>query len=236
MTDPARKRTEGKRTVGRPRRLDPEMIVATARRIIEEEGVDALSMRRVAKEVGSTPMALYHYVRDKDELLLLTLAGTSTALPRPELPADPRARLIAVSLHMHELLRRTPWVLKVLALGDMTDRQALWMAEEIIDSALACGMNTRQSVQTYRTIWNFVYGDAVFRAAAERRAAEPERRWHFPEMLTRPDGASAAAELPRLAELAPHWDELREYDLAEQLTAIVDGLLSRAGHGGTGPG
>lgn len=61
-------------------------MVAIARRIIEEEGVDALSMRRVAKELGSTPMALYHYVQDKDELLMLTLSGTAAAFPVPNCP------------------------------------------------------------------------------------------------------------------------------------------------------
>ncbi|MFI1885518.1 TetR/AcrR family transcriptional regulator [Streptomyces jumonjinensis] len=213
-----------KRSAGRPRRLDPETIVATARRVIEEEGVDAVSMRRIAKEVGSTPMALYHYVRDKDELLLLTLAGVSAAIPRPELPADPRARLVAVSAHMHGVLGRMPWVLKVLALGDLTDKQALWMAEEILGSAMACGLSPARAVHAYRTIWHFVYGDLVFRAAMARRREEPERRRHFPAMLTEDD----RAELPHLTALAPRWDELQEYDVTEQLSAIVDGLLSRA--------
>ncbi|MFI2208970.1 TetR/AcrR family transcriptional regulator [Streptomyces sp. NPDC020141] len=220
-----------KRSAGRPRRLDPETIVAAARRIIEEEGVDAVSMRRVAKEVGSTPMALYHHVRDKDELLLLTLAGVSAAFPRPELPEDPRARLVTVSLHMHEVLSRVPWVLKVLALGDLTDRQALWIAEEILDSAMACGLSEAQAVAAYRTIWHFVYGDLVFRAARERRAREPDRPRYFPATLTEED----RAELPRLTALAPRWDELQRYDVEEQLTAVVDGLLGRAGAPG-GPG
>ncbi|MGW6455874.1 TetR/AcrR family transcriptional regulator [Streptomyces sp. NPDC055078] len=214
---------EKKRGVGRPRRLDPATIVATARRVIEEDGVDALSMRRVAKEVGSTPMALYHYVRDKDELLMLTLSGASATFPRPELPTDPRARLIAASLHMHWVLDQMPWVLKVLALGDLTDKDALWMVEEILDSAMRCGQSAEQAVRTYRTIWHFVYGDLVFRAARARRAEEPDRKRHWPGMLAEND----AAELPRLTELTARWDELQDYDVAEQLTAIVDGLLNR---------
>lgn len=116
-------------------------MVATARRIVEEEGVDALSMRRVAKELGSTPMALYHYVQDKDELLMLTLSGTAAAFPRPHLPEDPRERLLAVAVHMHDILSRMPWVLDILALGELTDRNALWMVEEIVDSAIACGLS-----------------------------------------------------------------------------------------------
>ncbi|ANW18585.1 TetR/AcrR family transcriptional regulator [Streptomyces clavuligerus] len=213
-----------KRAPGRPRRLGPETIVAAARRIIDEEGVEAVSMRRVAREVGSTPMALYHHVRDKDELLLLTLAGTSTAVPRPALPADPRERMIAVAVHMHGLLKRMPWVLKVLALGDLTDPKALWMAEEIVQSALDSGLDEARAVRAYRTVWHFVYGDLVLTAARERRAADPDRRPSFPSALTGED----ARELPRLTELAGRWEELQRYDVREQLTAIVDGLLGPA--------
>ncbi|WP_335934317.1 TetR/AcrR family transcriptional regulator [Streptomyces sp. PTD5-9] len=216
-------RATGKRSVGRPRRLDPDAMVATARRIIEEEGVAALSMRRVAKELGSTPMALYHYVRDKDELLMLTLSGTADAFPRPELPKDPRERLLAVAVHMHSVLARLPWVLDVLALGELTDRNALWMVEEIVDCALACGLSPARAVRAYRTIWSYVYGDLVFRRAAERRAENPPSgRRYFPEMITEED----AAELPRLTAVKDRWREYAEdYEPAEELDAIVEGLL-----------
>jgi AcrR family transcriptional regulator len=225
----AKKRTAAKRSAGRPRRLDPDAMVATARRIIEEEGVNALSMRRVAKELGSTPMALYHYVRDKDELLMLTLSGTAATFPRPELPEDPRERLVAVAAHMHGILARLPWVLDVLALGGLTDRNALWMVEEIVDSAIACGLSPARAVRAYGTIWNYVYGDLIFRRAAERRAENPPSRRYFPEMVTEED----AAELPRLVEIRDRWREyVADYEVTEELDAIVEGLLAR----GAAPG
>ncbi|MFD8821720.1 TetR family transcriptional regulator [Streptomyces sp. NPDC059605] len=226
---PAKKRAAARRPAGRPRRLDPDAMVAITRRIIEEEGVNALSMRRVAKELGSTPMALYHYVRDKDELLMLTLSGTAAAFPRPELPEDPRERLVAVAAHMHGILARLPWVLDVLALGGLTDRNALWMVEEIIDSAIACGLSPARAVRAYGTIWNYVYGDLTFRRAADRRAENPPSRRYFPEMVTEED----AAELPRLVEIRDRWREyVADYEVVEELDAIVEGLLAR----GTAPG
>ncbi|MEU6989920.1 helix-turn-helix domain-containing protein [Streptomyces sp. NPDC046465] len=219
--------TAKKRAVGRPRRIEKATIVATARRILETEGVSALSMRRVAKEVGATPMALYHHVRDKDELLMLTLAGTAATVPRPELPADPRDRLLAVSVHMHGILAGMPWVVEVLSLGDLTDEGALWMVEEIIASGIACGLTPEDAVRAYRTIWHCVYGDLAFHRAMERRAEDPDRKRHFPGLLTDAD----AAELPHLAALAGRWAELTEdYDVTRQLGAVIDGLLGRAAH------
>lgn len=214
-----------KRAVGRPRRVEPEKIVGIARRIIEEEGVDTLSMRRVAKEVGVTPMALYHHVRDKDELLMLTLAGIADGFPRPELPSDPRARMLAVSVHMHDVLLQIPWVVEILTLGELTDKSALWMVDEIIGSGLACGLSETQAVRAYRTIWHCAYGDLVFRNALAKRAAEqPGDGRLFPELLTAED----AAELPHLTALADRWREMTEsYDIAEQLDAVIEGLLSK---------
>lgn len=214
--------------MGRPRRLDPDTMVATARRILEEEGLDALSMRRVAKELGSTPMALYHYVRDKDELLMLTLSGTAGALPRPELPEDPRARLLAVSVHAHEVLSRIPWVLDVLALGELTDRDALWMVEEILDCAQKCGLSPARAVRACWTIWQYIYGDLIFRRAAARRAEHPPSRRYFPEMITEED----AEELPRLTEIKDRWRAYAaDYTVADELDAIIEGLISRGTRG-----
>ncbi|MEV8016632.1 helix-turn-helix domain-containing protein [Streptomyces sp. NPDC086554] len=214
-----------KKKRGRPSRIDLDTIVAIARRILQEEGVAALSMRRVAKEVGTTPMALYHHVRDKDELLMLTLSGTADSVPRPELPDDPRDRMLAVSVHMHGTLARMPWVVEVLSLGDLTDKGALWMVEEIVGSAMTLGLTPGQAVAAYRTIWHCVYGDLVFRQAMARRAEEPDRRRHFPEMITDAD----ADELPHMTALADSWLELTaDYDVSKQLGAVIDGLLGQA--------
>ncbi|QJT03549.1 TetR/AcrR family transcriptional regulator [Streptomyces asoensis] len=214
--------TEEKRAVGRPPRIEKRQIVDVARRIIQAEGVGALSMRRVAKEVGATPMALYHHVRDKDELLMLTLSGMAETFERPPLPEHPRDRVLATAVHMHAILSEVDWVVDVLSLGDLTDKGALWMPEEIIDSAIACGLSPEAAIHAYRTIWYVVHGALVFRRADARRAADPARKPFFPALITPDD----AGELPRLSALAGRWEEVTgDYDVAAQLAAVVDGLL-----------
>ena len=74
---------------GRPPRLTVTAIVAAADRILAAEGPEKLSMRRLASELDSAPMALYHHVRDKDHLLLLILEQHAEQISRPELPTDP---------------------------------------------------------------------------------------------------------------------------------------------------
>jgi AcrR family transcriptional regulator len=75
MTDlpqpPQRHRAE--RRAGRRRGLDREAVVSAALSVLDAEGLDAVTIRRVAEELGTSGTALYTYVRDKDELVDLLL-------------------------------------------------------------------------------------------------------------------------------------------------------------------
>ncbi|WP_419994696.1 TetR/AcrR family transcriptional regulator [Streptomyces boninensis] len=74
-----------KKKSGPPRRtLSQAAIVDAAMRIVDAEGIDALSMRRVAQALDTGPASLYAHVRNKDELLQLLLDRAQAGLPRPE--------------------------------------------------------------------------------------------------------------------------------------------------------
>ncbi len=75
-------------------------IMAAARRLLDREGPDAVTMRRVAKAVGITPMALYRHVADRDDLLnRLADAGFQDLAARAvnaPLPANPVKQLMNI--------------------------------------------------------------------------------------------------------------------------------------------
>ncbi|RKE20463.1 TetR/AcrR family transcriptional regulator C-terminal domain-containing protein [Streptomyces sp. TLI_171] len=89
-------------------------IAAAAVRIADAEGLDALTMRRLAQELGLSPMALYTYVPGKAELLDLMLDTLYAAMPRST-PADPgwRARATAVADDNRALYAAHPWMAAV---------------------------------------------------------------------------------------------------------------------------
>jgi AcrR family transcriptional regulator len=68
----------------RPRRLGLDAIVDVTLEIIDAEGVDAVSMRRVAAEFDTGPASLYAYVASKEALLRLALDRVIDAIPAPE--------------------------------------------------------------------------------------------------------------------------------------------------------
>jgi hypothetical protein len=94
-------------------------------------------------------------------------------------------------------LSKAIWVIDVLSLGDLTDKAALWMPEEIID---------------------------VFQRADTRRAADPDRRPFFPTHLTEED-AGTLPRVTDLA--AKWEELKGRYDIVEQLEGVVDGLLGK---------
>lgn len=178
-------------------------------------------MRRVGEQLGASTMALYRHVRDKDELLVALLDRLAPRVPRPSLPADPRARLLAICRLMHDGLAEQPWVVGVLAKGDLIAPSILWMIEEILAAFVACGLSHDQAVAGYRTVWQFTVGELTI----AKGLAELERPPFVLGVLEDVD----AREHPTLAAVSGHWRRAREahgYD--DGLAALVDGLLAQA--------
>jgi AcrR family transcriptional regulator len=181
-------------------------------------------MRRLAREVGTTPMALYHHVRDKDELLLMLLDDYAAGVPRPEPPSGtaPGERVMVAAAAMREALMGVPWIVEMLRADDLMSARALWFPEEIIDAAVHAGLTPEEAVDAYRIIWHYTAGEITARAAAARRR-EDGRPTHRSQVFEHLD----AAQLPRLAALGARWEELTTRDIYDKgIQALVRGLLS----------
>jgi AcrR family transcriptional regulator len=213
-----------RRTVGRPARISREDVVGAARRIVDSDGVGRLTMRRLATELDSTPMALYHHVRNKEELLVLLLDDyAARELRRPELPGRPRERVVVAAAAIHEGLAACPWIVEVLTADDLMSTSALWFVEQIIDGLVACGLSLEEAVHGYRAIWHYTVGEIVIRTSSARRRADDDRPTYRDRVFADLD----PEELPRLAQIADRWARLTsEGSYAEGLRAMVDGLVA----------
>ena len=219
VADPA-ERTRGP---GRPPRLSREAVVTAAEEIVARDGIDALTMRRVAHELQSSTMAPYRHVRDKDELLVLLLDRLAERLPRPALPADPRQRLMTLWRLLYDGLDQNPWVVEVLVKGHLMARSVLWVMEEILAAFVAAGLTRRQTAAAYRTAWQLTVGALTIRHGLARTAASGRPRFQLGLL----QGVDPAA-LPTLGAVARtgYWSsDLEDYD--EGMSALLDGLLRR---------
>jgi AcrR family transcriptional regulator len=104
---------QAKPTRGPKPALTVEQVVATAVRIADAEGLAAMSIRRVADELGVGAMTLYRYIPGKGELLDVMLDTVYGELPRQPIKGDWRAKLDEVARENRRLYLNHPWLLQV---------------------------------------------------------------------------------------------------------------------------
>ncbi|THV29177.1 TetR/AcrR family transcriptional regulator [Glycomyces paridis] len=200
-------------------------IVAAARRLIDEGTWEGLTIRRLAAELGIGATTLYHHVRDKEELLLLLLNECTDQIALPELPEDPRERIVAAATAIRDALAEWPWAAEVLAVDGFIGRlgePALKLVETVLDGAAAAGCSPEQSVHLFRSLWYYTVGEILVRAEPKGPGTAPADRDAFFDALD-------ASVLPRLAAIGERWTDLAARDrFAEGLRAFVDGLLAQA--------
>ncbi|MHA6760964.1 TetR/AcrR family transcriptional regulator [Streptacidiphilus sp. PAMC 29251] len=148
-------------TKGPRRGLSLERIVQAAVDVAAREGLPAVSMGRVAKEIGSSPMSLYRYVATKDELYPLMV---DVAYGRPEpLPADAagwREALTHWARGQHDALYANLWVLYIpLAGPPLTPGQLAWM-EAGLAALHGTGFSEQEKLSTMLLVSGFVRNEA----------------------------------------------------------------------------
>lgn len=103
-----------------PSEADPRLsraeIVQAALSLVDEVGLDALTMRRLADRLGSSPMGLYRHVRNKDDLVRALIDRTMrvTVLPEGEAPADPVERIVGFSERLRRQILEHPFVVPLI--------------------------------------------------------------------------------------------------------------------------
>jgi AcrR family transcriptional regulator len=145
--------------------LTRRLVVAAGRKVVEAEGVDGLTIRRVAAELGATPMALYRHVKDKRELVLALLDDVAEGLP--PLPGDqgpPRERLVAAFASIDAYLARHVWVVEILRRGELFAPRAAAIFPWVLDRFGEPGLDDEQATDAYATLWWFVRADGEGRA------------------------------------------------------------------------
>jgi AcrR family transcriptional regulator len=97
--------------------LSREQIGQTAVKIADAEGFEAVSMRRIARELGAGTMTLYHYVRNKDELLSLMVneAMSGFLVPEDDLTGDWRQALSKIARASRKTFREHPWWVEAMS-------------------------------------------------------------------------------------------------------------------------
>lgn len=158
--EPVRRQRGVPRSQPRPG-LTPEAVARAGRRLIEREGLDALTMRAVAAELGTAATSLYRHVADRDALLLAILEDIAAGLPVEVAGATPAERLHHRMVTAHDYMAAHIWVLHILIGGELVARNALPFSDACLADFLAAGLTPRQAFTAYRACWHLITGELL---------------------------------------------------------------------------
>ena len=210
------------RPASRPRQaaagLTREAIIDTAADLIEREGPDALSMRRLGSVLGVEAMSIYHHVSGREELLAAIGDRMLEPLGALELPGEWRAACRDFAHGLREVARARPASFRLLGLQPLDTPAALVAVERLLGVLVAAGFAPAEALAAYRAVASYARGYALAEAAGFTvDAAKPAGRRRLRTL--------SAADFPilhgRIKELA----ELDADDGFEHgLRALLDGL------------
>ncbi len=199
-------------------RLSPERIAAAALRIADAEGIDAVSIRRVAGELDARPMSLYIHFDSKDDLLA-AMANTvveEVLLDRP-MPAEWREAVAATARRMYTAFVRHPWAMSIFVTKPHFGPAATELAQQMARSVESLSLEPAELWSLQGAVNDYVLGHSM-RVASVSSAAEAGDQISDREI----------AETPELAAL-PSW--LRSRSSVERfefgLQMVLDGFEKR---------
>jgi AcrR family transcriptional regulator len=165
------RRERGKR--GPRAGLSADAIVAAAVRIADAEGLEAVSMARVAHELGFTTMSLYRHVTSKEELL--QLMWNASALGAEDLVIDGdgwRSRLRAWAIIQRDMIDRHPWITQMPMAAPPVAPNSLHFVERGLETLDGTGLADADKLRILGMIASYTLSEARMAADAARAAAQ----------------------------------------------------------------
>jgi AcrR family transcriptional regulator len=152
--------------------LNKPRVVAEAIRLADLEGVDGLSMRRLAGALGAGAMSLYHYVANKEELLdaMIDIVFEEIELPPEE--TDWQSAMRQRSVSAREVLARHPWAIVLMESRTTPGPANLRHREAVIACLRTAGFSVVLATHAYWLIDSYVYGYALQEASLPFDTAE----------------------------------------------------------------
>jgi len=165
--------------------LSPEVIVHAAIELIDRDGLDAMTIRRLADRLGVRPMSLYTYFRDKDAILLAVTAELLSRFQWPDPDLDDVAWLRQVMRAYFELFITHPAILQINAPADGVSEVEARMSEQIYARLARLRVDHRTAIGLLATLIRFVLGCAMLYPVRRAWDEDPQHWERVRQQLAR---------------------------------------------------
>jgi len=205
--------------------LSRDLVLRTAVAYADRHGLEALSMRKLADELGAGAMSLYHYVPNKTDLIDGMVDLVFAEIELPALDVDWRTAMRRRAVSTREALNRHRW-----AVGHMEGRTThgpanLRLHDAVLGCLRAAGFSLEMTVHAYSVQDAYIYGFAL-----QETDLTPETPEDFAAVAAQQmeDYAAVLADFPNLVEVVGGHVAEAGYDYATEflfgLDLILDGL------------
>jgi AcrR family transcriptional regulator len=226
---------------GRKPRYTREQIVGAALRIADQEGFDAVTMKRIAAELGAATMTLYYYVRNKSDIVALMQDAILADILVPDgcLRGGWRDAITAIARRTRDVLMAHPW-----SLASLNEAQFGPNAMRHFEQSLAAVAGTRLALparfELIAAVDDYVSGNALHAVESLTRAKIAEedpamvaaavaygiarlQTGDFPQLSAIAAGSAQTAEPPG----PPMTEAALTGQFERGLQALLDGLAAR---------
>jgi AcrR family transcriptional regulator len=204
--------------------LNRERVLCTAIAVADERGVEELTMRKLAKELGVEAMSLYNHVANKVDLLDGMVDIVFGEIEAPSAGGDWKAELRKRAVSTRRALHRHRW-----AIGEMEGRtthgpNTLRLHDAVLGCLRAAGFSVEMTVHAYSVQDAYIYGFVLQQSdmssqTPEDFATEAQRQMR--------DYAAALADYPNLVEVVGGYVATAGYDYEAEFLFGLDVILDR---------
>ena len=198
---------------GRPPAYTREQVVDAAIRIADAEGLGAVTMRRIAGEIGAGAMSLYTYVPDKERLVDLMVDRVGGEMP------PGAGDLLDLARAQRRMMLAHPWLPAALPNRRLTGRGMLGYLEQGLAALAPTGLDGATRLEIIALVTGFV---ASFVTAELAGGAPPE------EQAALIGEAVASGDFPHLAAALAEGGPVPEQSFDRLATWLITGLVTQA--------
>jgi AcrR family transcriptional regulator len=152
-------------SAGAPTPLSKERVLLQALSLADNEGIDALSMRRLGRELDAGAMSLYHHVGNKDELLDGMVDLVFAEIHLPESRGDWQAAMSARAVSAREVLARHPWAINLMESRTTPGPANLRHREAVTACLRKAGFSVQMATHANWLLDSYIYGFALQEAS-----------------------------------------------------------------------
>jgi AcrR family transcriptional regulator len=203
--------------------LKRERVLRRAFDLTDRDGIESLTMRKLAQEFGVEAMSLYRHVRNKGEIIDGMIDLVFAEIGLPDTGADWKAAMRERAISAREVLARHRWAIALMESRTTPGPATLQHHDAVIGCLRAAGFSIAMAAHAYSVLDSYVYGFALqqaslpFSTSDEALEVADSIRRQFPA-----DAYPHLVELTVQHVLQPGYDYADEFEFG--LDLILDGL------------